>query len=70
MTLSGMDANGPNLGHIIAANAGGSDSLDNLGLEHRRCNLAAGERRTPPRATLATPWGEAEWDEYLDGRRR
>lgn len=55
MALSGMDPAGPNLGHIIPAAQGGSDEIGNLGLEHRRCNLAAGPRLTPPRAALAVP---------------
>jgi hypothetical protein len=55
MSLSGMHPDGPNLGHIIPASQGGTDDLANLGLEHRRCNLAAGPRLTPPRAAIATP---------------
>lgn len=53
--LSGLLFNGPTLGHIIPVSKGGSDRMDNLGLEHRRCNLAAGARRDPPRALIASP---------------
>lgn len=53
--LSGLLPLGPTLGHVVPAAAGGSDELRNLGLEHRRCNLAAGARRDPPRAWIAKP---------------
>lgn len=53
--LSGLHALGPTLGHVTPAARGGSDELRNLGLEHRRCNLAAGARRDPPRAWIAKP---------------
>lgn len=53
----GMDPAGPTLGHIIPAVDGGSDELANLRLEHRACNLSAGARPTPPRASLAQPVG-------------
>jgi 5-methylcytosine-specific restriction endonuclease McrA len=52
---SGMDPMGPTIGHILAAAHGGTDRADNLGLEHRSCNLAASSRPTPPRATIASP---------------
>ena len=55
VTLSGLVADGPTLGHRTPVDAGGSDELVNLGLEHRRCNLAAGARVMPPRATIARP---------------
>jgi 5-methylcytosine-specific restriction endonuclease McrA len=55
ITRSGLDPDGPTLGHVTPVVLGGSDSDANLRLEHRRCNLAAGARRDPPRATLATP---------------
>jgi 5-methylcytosine-specific restriction endonuclease McrA len=55
MSLSGLEPDGPTLGHIIPAARGGDDSLGNLGLEHRRCNLAAGARLDPPRALIAAP---------------
>lgn len=29
--------------------------MSNLGLEHRRCNLAAGDRLSPPAARIAQP---------------
>lgn len=57
MGLPGTHPNGPHLGHIIPASKGGTDELANLGLEHNRCNLAAGARRDPPRATIAVPIG-------------
>lgn len=55
VSLSGLLPDGPTLGHVIPASRGGSDELDNLGLEHRRCNLAASDRVDPPRALIATP---------------
>lgn len=54
-TAGGMDANGPTIGHIVPASKGGSDAVWNLALEHRRCNLAAGDRADPPRARIAHP---------------
>ena len=57
MRLSGLLADGPTIGHIIPRSRGGTDDLANLGLEHRRCNLATGSRVAPPRALLATPPG-------------
>jgi hypothetical protein len=50
-----MDPAGPNIGHIQPAARAGSDHLANLGLEHRRCNIAAGARLDPPRAVIARP---------------
>ena len=55
MALGGMHPDGPTLGHILPMARGGGDDLGNLGLEHRRCNLAAGARADPPRAWLASP---------------
>ena len=55
MTLSGFAMLGPTIGHRDPASRGGSDYLDNLQLEHRRCNLSAGARITPPRAVIARP---------------
>lgn len=55
MTLTGLNFDGPTIGHIIPAAEGGKDDLANLGLEHRRCNLAAGARRDPPRAVIVKP---------------
>lgn len=55
MALSGMHRDGPTIGHVIPAALGGGDELGNLGLEHLRCNLAAGARPTPPRAAIAIP---------------
>lgn len=55
MTLSGLHPDGPTLGHIDPAARRGTDDLGNLGLEHRRCNLAAGARVDPPRAKIARP---------------
>lgn len=46
---------GLTIGHVIPLSHGGSDDDANLRPEHRRCNLAAGNRPTMPRATLATP---------------
>lgn len=55
MTLGGMQPDGPTLGHVVPMAKGGGDELGNLGLEHRRCNLAAGARSDPPRALIARP---------------
>jgi 5-methylcytosine-specific restriction endonuclease McrA len=55
VTMSGLMPDGPTLGHIIPRSKGGTDHPTNLGLEHRRCNLAASDRRDPPRALIATP---------------
>lgn len=52
---NGLHPDGPTIGHIVPASLGGSDAPWNLGLEHRRCNLAAGDRVAPPRARLAVP---------------
>lgn len=57
MGLSGMDPRGPNLGHIQPAARSGTDTLANLGLEHRRCNIAAGARLDSPHALIARPVG-------------
>lgn len=54
-TLTGLQPDGPTIGHVIPVAEGGTDSIDNLRLEHRRCNLAAGKRADPPRAVIATP---------------
>lgn len=55
VTMSGLMPDGPTLGHIIPRSKGGTDALGNLGIEHRRCNLAASDRRDPPRALIAVP---------------
>jgi len=55
VTLSGLHPDGPTLGHKRPSIRGGADTLDNLGLEHRRCNLAAGARVDPPHAAIARP---------------
>lgn len=55
VTLSGLLPDGPTLGHIIPLSKGGTNDPHNLGLEHARCNLAASDRRDPPRALIATP---------------
>lgn len=52
---SGLDPEGPTIGHIVPASKGGTDAVWNLRLEHRKCNLAAGDRETPPRARIARP---------------
>lgn len=52
LSLSGAVPLGPTIGHRSPASRGGSDYLDNLQLEHRRCNLAAGARIDPPRAAM------------------
>ena len=55
LALSGLHADGLTLGHIVPASRGGSDAPENLGPEHRRCNLAASDRRDPPKASIAIP---------------
>lgn len=55
MALPGTHTDGPTVGHVQAATRGGGDELANLRLEHRRCNLAAGNRRTPPAARIVAP---------------
>ena len=55
MTLSGLLPNGPTIGHRYPASKGGSDYLEDLQLEHRRCNLSAGARITPPPAAVVRP---------------
>lgn len=56
LELSGLHPRGLTLGHIVpASRPGGSDDPGNLRPEHRSCNLAAGARCTPPRATIAKP---------------
>lgn len=57
VTLSGLAAEGPTLGHRHPVSLGGSDEPHNLGLEHRRCNRAAGARLEPPKARIARPIG-------------
>lgn len=57
LSLPGSHPDGLTLGHIMPASKGGTDELANLAAEHRRCNLAAGARRDPPRATIAVPIG-------------
>jgi 5-methylcytosine-specific restriction endonuclease McrA len=56
MRLSGLDAMGPTLGHIVPVAEGGTDDLDNLQLEHRKCNLAAGKRFIRALANIVPPW--------------
>jgi 5-methylcytosine-specific restriction endonuclease McrA len=55
MALSGMHPMGATVGHVIPVARGGTDHPGNLRLEHRRCNLAAGDRLDPPRAAIAHP---------------
>lgn len=57
LDASPMGPFGLTIGHVIPLSHGGSDDDANLRPEHRRCNLAAGNRPTMPRATLATPPG-------------
>ena len=54
-TLSGLHPDGATVGHVLPVSRGGDDSYENLQLEHRRCNLAAGARVAPPAATIAEP---------------
>ena len=53
--LSGLHPDGATVGHIVPVSRGGDDSFDNLQLEHRRCNLHAGARMAPARATVVEP---------------
>ena len=55
MRLSGLQADGPTLGHIVPLSSGGTDDLDNLRLEHRRCNLSAGKRLVRAVANIVRP---------------
>lgn len=55
LSLSGLHPQGLTLGHAIPLARGGTDAIGNLRPEHRACNLAAGARLDPPRATLAKP---------------
>lgn len=55
--LPGTHADGATIGHRQALALGGTDDLDNLRAEHRRCNLAAGaDVDAQPAATIALPW--------------
>lgn len=47
VSLSGLDAQGPTIDHVIPLAAGGADTLANVALAHRVCNLRKGPR----------PWG-------------
>jgi 5-methylcytosine-specific restriction endonuclease McrA len=62
--LSGLHPDGLTLGHKVPAGAGGTDHLDNLGPEHRRCNLTGyavpdpvGDPVAAEVATIARPIG-------------
>ena len=55
LQLSGLHPDGLTVGHILPVSMGGDDRVDNLGPEHRRCNLAAGSRVAPPRASVVEP---------------
>ena len=55
VTLSGLHPEGATVGHVVPVSRGGDDSYENLALEHRRCNLAAGARVAPPRASVVQP---------------
>jgi len=59
MGASGLDPEGPTIGHRVPAAKGGTDDMTNLRLEHRRCNLAAGARIASPRARIVAPVGLA-----------
>ena len=52
LRLPGSHMYGPTIGHVEPVSKGGSDYLDNLRLEHRRCNLRAGDRDVPRAAIL------------------
>ena len=54
-SLSGLHPAGLTLGHKIAVAAGGSDRLDNLGPEHRACNLNGAPAIGDPPARIVTP---------------
>lgn len=56
MRLSGLEPDGPTLGHIVPLAKGGTDELDNLRLEHRKCNLSAGKRIVDALANVVRPW--------------
>lgn len=43
------------IGHVIPISKGGTNVLENLRPEHRRCNLSAGNREPRPVASPVTP---------------
>jgi 5-methylcytosine-specific restriction endonuclease McrA len=45
--LTGMHPLGGTIGHVVPLSQGGTDHLENLRPEHRRCNLSAGRRDVP-----------------------
>jgi 5-methylcytosine-specific restriction endonuclease McrA len=56
MRLSGLDPDGPTLGHILPLSRGGTDDLENVQLEHRKCNLAASNRFIRAVANIVRPF--------------
>lgn len=60
-TLSGLHPLGGTIGHVTPLFDGGSNHLENMRPEHRRCNLSAGRRDVPiatepePAARIVTP---------------
>lgn len=54
-TVSALLPGGLTIGHVVPRSRGGSDGLDNLAPEHRRCNLAAGDREPRPQPVIVTP---------------
>lgn len=61
MTLSGRHPRGPQAGHIIDLHDGGTNHPDNLQTEHRRCNIAAGNKRRHERKRAATLIRSRDW---------
>ena len=54
-TLHGYLPGALTIGHRIPVSLGGSNDPGNLGPEHRRCNLAAGNRPDRPQARPIAP---------------
>lgn len=42
MSLSGLDPWGPTVDHALPLSLGGNDTIDNVQLAHRTCNLIKG----------------------------
>lgn len=54
-TLHGYLPGALTIGHIVPLSQGGTDDPRNLAAEHRRCNLAAGDRGDRPLPAIVSP---------------